>query len=189
MSYYVKKKQSDFIPAPEGLHYAVCVDVVDLGGVELSWQGQKSVKDMVRLVWQTEDTISSGAKAGQPYMINRRYTSSNHKKATLRIHCESWRGKSFTDEEFASFDLEKLIGVCCQIQLTHNTTDGNVYANIQAIVPAPRGRQPLKAVNYTRVKNRDGYEPPKSALEIEGAEQEEHGEIQEGGNSDDDCPF
>lgn len=191
MSYFVKKKTSDFIPAPEGLHFAVCVDVVDLGGVKTSWKGQESIKDMLRIVWQTEDKIPSGEKAGQPYMINRRYTSSSHKKATLRIHCESWRGKAFTDEEFAAFDLEKLIGACCQIQITHNTSDGTTYANIQAIVPAPRGKQPLRVNGYQRVKDRPDYKTPKSALELLGDAQE-HGDFPAevtDEQQDDDIPF
>ena len=162
MSYYPKKKQSDFVPAPEGLHFCVCCDVVDLGLVKTSWQGQEAIKDMVRLVWQTEETMSSGAKAGAPFLINKRYTSSTHPKATLRIHIESWAGKKFTDEQFAAFDIERLIGACCQIQIAHNISGGETYANIMAIVPAPKGKPKLAVRGYTRVKDRPGYIPPKA---------------------------
>ena len=198
MSYFVKKKQSDFIPAPEGLHFAVCCDVVDLGIVKTSWQGQESLKDMVRLVWQTEDRIPSGPKSGKPYLINRRYSSSSHKKAALRIHCESWRGKSFTDEEFAAFDLEKLIGACCQIQIAHNVSNGDTYANIMAIVPAPKGKPRLRIIDYTRVKDRPGYVPPKMQPATGGesvgfddeGDGQQHGDFPGDGPIDDDpVPF
>jgi len=160
MAFYPKKKSSDFVPAPEGLHFAVCCDVVDLGLVKTSWQGNEAIKDMLRLVWQTEERMTSGAKVGKPYMINKRYTNSTHPKATLRIHIESWRGKKFTDEEFCAFDIEKLIGVCCQIQIAHNVSGGDTYANIMAIVPPPKGRPPLRIEDYTRVKDRPDYKPP-----------------------------
>jgi hypothetical protein len=193
MSYYPKKKASEFIPAPEGLHFAVCCDIVDLGLVKTSWQGQEAIKDMVRLVWQTEERMTTGPKVGKPYMINKRYTSSVHPKATLRIHIESWRGKRFTDEEFAAFDIEKLIGICCQIQIAHNVSAGETYANIQAIVPAPKGKPALRIEDYTRVKDRPGYKPPT----VQPDPEEEHGDgafpesvgATEAGAYDDDIPF
>lgn len=191
MSYYAKRKQSDFIPAPEGLHAAVCCDVVDLGIVKTSWQGQESLKDMVRLVWQTEDTIPSGQKIGQPYIISKRYSSSTHKKAALRIHCESWRGKGFTDEEFAEFDIERLIGVCCQIQISHNVSGGDTYANIMAIVPYPKGKPPLKVLGYTRVKNRPGYKPPTVSEDAPsgGDDASFPGDVEETSAPEGDIPF
>jgi hypothetical protein len=185
MSYFPKKKLSDFIPAPEGLHFCVCADVVDLGLVKTSWQGQESIKDMVRIVWQTEEKMTTGAKTGQPFLINKRYTSSVHPKATLRIHVESWAGKKFTDEQFAAFDIERLIGHCCQIQIAHNISGGDTYANIMAIVPAPKGRPPIKVSGYTRVKDRPGYKPPaaQAGADAPGTAdpfgEEEHGAIPE----------
>ena len=151
------RKKSDFIPAPEGLHYSVCCDVVDLGIIKTSWQGQESLKPCVRIYWQTEETMPDG----KPYLISKRYTNSSHKKGSLRQHSESWRGKAFTDEEFEDFDLERLIGACCQIQVTHNRQGDDTYANIQAIVPAPKGMPKLPIRSYVRVKDRPGYEAPK----------------------------
>ena len=155
MSFFPNKKKSDFVPAPEGLHHSVCVDVVDLGIVESNWQGEKSLKPKVKIVWQTKDKMQNG----KPYMISKRYTNSSHPKAGLRIAVSSWRGKAFTDDEFEAFDLEKLIGACCQIQVFHNKVDGETYANIQAIVPAT-GMVKFLAQDYIRVKDRPDYKPP-----------------------------
>jgi hypothetical protein len=181
MSFYAKHKPSDFTPAPEGLHYSVCCDVVDLGIVKTSYQGQEFLKEMVRLVWQSSDKMTTGPKAGKPYMINRRYAASAHKKAALRIHCESWAGKAFTDEGFAAFDLERLIGKCCQIQIAHNVSGGETYANIMAIVPAPKGTPALKIDGYVRVKDRPGYVPPvnvvKAPAEAGGFDDVDHGDF------------
>lgn len=160
MPFYPKKKSSDFIPAPAGLHLCVCVDLVDLGLVKTTWAGSESIKDMLRLVWQTEDRIPNGPKAGQRYLINKRYTNSVHSKAGIRLHVEAWSGKKFTDEEFAAFDLERLVGKMCQIQIVHNVSDGNTYANINAIMQAPKNSARLVVEGYTRVKDRPGYVPP-----------------------------
>ncbi len=41
-----------FEPAPAGVHSAVCVDVVDLGIVEATYEGKTTKKHKIRVVWQ-----------------------------------------------------------------------------------------------------------------------------------------
>lgn len=151
MSLIVREPESNFIPAPPGLHLCVCCDVIDLGMVETQW-GEKA---MIRISWQTQDLMEDGT----PYLISQRYTASLHEKSNLRQDLESWRGRAFTQEELAGFDLENLIGVPCQIQVAHNLgSNGKTYANVQAIVTAPKGSS-LEVRDYTRKKDRDDYQP------------------------------
>ena len=49
MSIIAKKELSTFTPAPEGLHQAVCCDVVDLGLKNTPWGD----KHKIRIVWVT----------------------------------------------------------------------------------------------------------------------------------------
>src|SRR6185312_6528886 len=55
----------------------------------------------------------------------------------LRHALESWRGKKFNDAEAEEFDIASVLGKPCQIQVMH-TEDGK-YANIENILPAPKG--------------------------------------------------
>ena len=147
MTLIVSKPQSHFEPAPEGLYQAVCVDVVDKGPVETSF----GVKDMVEIRWQLDEKNSKGYR----YEVRSRYSKSLGQKARLRQMLEVWRSKKFTPEELQGFDLEKLIGVNCQVQIQHAPApEGDVYANVTAVVPAPRGGVPIQAENYTREKDR-----------------------------------
>lgn len=153
MPIIAKANKGDFTPAPEGLHRAVCVDVVDIGMVA----GQFGLKHKVEIRWQTEERIPATNK---PFLVVKRYGLSLHKKSVLRPDLESWRGKSFTDEEAGGFDLERLIGANCQINVVHNSTDSGTYANVKTVVPAPKGLAPLKVEDYTRVCLRPGYKAP-----------------------------
>ena len=72
-----KPDRSDFVPAPAGLHRAVCVDVIDMGLIDT---GKFGVQDVVRLVWQTE---AMGAD-GKRYAIHKRYNKTLGAKANLR---------------------------------------------------------------------------------------------------------
>ena len=138
-----------FVPAPEGLHPAVCVDEVDLGQVETPW----GPRHKVELRWQL-DAVSPDT--GRRFEVRKRYNLTLHEKAALRRDLELWRGRRFTAEELRGFDLERLVGVPCQVQVTHSepTEDGSRFANVTAVLPAPGGVA-LRPVDYVRQRDRD----------------------------------
>jgi hypothetical protein len=175
MAIMARGKSKDFTPAPEGLHRAVCVDVVDLGMLETDF----GKKHKVYISWQLEERMEG---VGKPYLVSKRYTLSLHRKSALRPDLESWRGKPFSDEEVEGFDLEKLIGANCQINVVHNKTADGTYANVSAIVPAVRGSAPLKAQDYIRVCEREGYEAPEG-------EELEPGSDPSTGDAEEEIPF
>lgn len=146
---------SNFKPCPAGVHQAVCCDVVDMGLLEVSWNGQTKKQHKVRLVWQVDEMMDDG----KPFIIQTRYTASLHEKARLRKDLESWRGKPFTDAELQSFDLEVLLGVNCLLNVVHNTKGDSTYANIAAIMPLQKGAHKIHVTNYTRVVDRDPKQP------------------------------
>lgn len=150
MAIIAKSSKSDFSPAPEGLWQAVCVDVVDQGMQTSQW----GESHRVQIRWQLE---GDDPKSGKPYMAVRGFRLSLHEKSSLRPMLEAWRGRKFTPEELEGFDLEKLIGANCQVQIIHNIKDGgSVYANVQAVVPAAKGVAKLSMRgDYIRVKDRE----------------------------------
>lgn len=149
----------DFVPAPEGLHAAVCVDVVDLGMVKSELFG---TKHKIYIAWQIDELGDDG----KPYLVIKRYTLSLHKKSNLTKDLQTWRGREFTDEERKGFDVEKLLGVNCQLQIFHNKTHDAVYANVQVVLPASKGAPKLVSRDYERVKDRPDYKASVVAEEV-----------------------
>jgi len=149
MAIWAREPESKFTPAPEGLHQAVCVDVVDLGLVNTQWGD----KHKVELRWQLDEV---NQETGRRFDVRARYTLSLSEKANLRKNLETWRGRKFTGEELKGFDLEKLIGVNCQLQVIHNLSDeGKTYANVQAIVPHNAKAPKIQPLDYVREKDRE----------------------------------
>lgn len=146
-----KPESSDYIPAPMGLHRSVCVDVEDLGDVDTNF----GPKHIVKVYWQTESTNHEGKR----YVLAKRYTASLHEKANLRNDLKNWRSKDFTADELKGFDLEKLLGANCQINVIHNSKEADgetvTFANVASIVPPPQGVERLEPLDYTRRKDRD----------------------------------
>lgn len=157
MSIIAKDSKGEFTPAPEGLWQAVCCDVVDQGMQTSQW----GMSHRVQIRWQLEEL---DPKSGKPYMVVKGYRLSLHTKSALRPMLEAWRGKKFTAQELEGFDLEVLIGVNCQVQVIHNAKpDGNVYSNVQAVVPLGKGTPKLTVRGeYVRAKDRPDYKAPAS---------------------------
>lgn len=149
MPIIARDTRKEFTPAPEGLHQAVCCDVVDLGLVQTPW-GEKS---QVEIRWQLDGEDETRERR---YMVSKRYTLSLNEKATLRQHLEAWRGRKFTPKELEGFDLEVLLGVNGQVQVVHVLTEkGNIFANVQAVVPLGKGMTKMRpSEEYIRVVDR-----------------------------------
>ncbi len=152
MSIIAKKPKGNYAPAPEGLHVAVCCDVWEPWTEERDKTYGGGLVDKTRIVWLIEEM---NPETKQPYEVSRVYTNSLHEKATLARDLQAWRGKPFTALEKEGFDLEKLIGACCQLQVVHNVTDQGTYANVQAIVPLGKNMPKLRVPDgYARKKDR-----------------------------------
>lgn len=145
-----------FENAPEGFHQAVCVDVVDRG-IQPTQYGPKHKVDVIwEVVPQNDDGTELRDTEGKRFRVLQRYNNSIHEKALLGQHLKAWRGQAFTPEEREKFDLEKLIGANCQIQVVHNPgSEGRTFANVQAIVKAnPKHTKLRPSEDYVRVQDR-----------------------------------
>jgi hypothetical protein len=147
----IVKAGGDFTPAPEGLWPGVCVDVVDKGIVA---SAVYKPRHMIQIRWviNAEPPLADG----RPHMAVRSFGATLGEKSALRPFLEAWRGKKFTEEELAGFDIENLLGANGQIQVIHNRSNGKVYGNVQAVVPFPRGMEKMTVpTDYIRQAERD----------------------------------
>jgi hypothetical protein len=136
MAIMVADNSRTFVPAPEGLHQAVCCDAIDLGVVETKF----GAKPRVELRWLINELNDDG----RLFMVSKKYTASLNEKASLRQDLEAWRGKKFTKPELKGFDIEQLVGVNCQVQIVHAVLDdGRTFANVKAVVPLAKGMQTM----------------------------------------------
>jgi hypothetical protein len=148
MSFIVRRTQGDFNTAPEGLHNAVCVDMVDLGVKKTPWGD----KHKCRLWWQLEVRDDEGRR----HTVFKDYTVSLDQKANLTKDLEAWRGRQFTEQELDGFDVETVIGAPCQLQVSHNLgSNGNTYANVMTVVPVGKGMTKIRPEDWTRIQDRE----------------------------------
>ena len=154
MSIIAENKGGNYKVIEAGVYPARCYSMIDLGTQELTYNGETKHIRQVVITWElpTELAVFHEEKGEEPYAISKTYTLSMHEKAGLRKDLESWRGKSFTDEEAKAFDITKLLGKPCQISIIHKqSADGSrTYANISSITSLMKGVEVPPQINPTR---------------------------------------
>jgi hypothetical protein len=133
----------DFARVKPGTYAAVCQSVHDLGILETTYQGETKKQHKIIILWELDERIPDGKFQGERFIVSKRYTLSLHEKSTLRGDLKSWRGRDFTEDELAAFDLEKLRGANCLISMVEIEKSGKVYTNVAAIMGAPKGSAKL----------------------------------------------
>lgn len=155
MAFVATKPQSNYTPPPAGMHVARCYRLIDLGTQPRSFQGQsKGEARKIMASWELlgDDRMDDG----KPFTISKSWFLSMHEKATLRKDLESWRGRPFTAEEEHSFDVSKLLGAYCLINVIQEQgQDGNTYTKIGAITPMLKGMPKPEAVNEVSIFDAD----------------------------------
>lgn len=133
-----------FTPAPAGQHNAVLTRFIDLGTQTTNGMYGTKSQRKVQLGWEIPAERVTWNKDGVdhegPVLHTERMTFSSHEKAIFRQRLESWRGKALTDEDFGTFDCKNLLGVGALLQIVHDNNNGTLYANLNAIMLPPGGK-------------------------------------------------
>ena len=145
MAVVVNEKQSNFELPEEGSYLAVVADVIDLGEVATNF----GVKPRVQIVWLLD---AYSEETGEQLRLSAFYNASLDPKANLRKDIRSIIGK---DVE-GTYDLEELLGANSQLVIQHNSTDKKTYANIVAILKAPKGKFLEIPADFERKIDKDG---------------------------------
>lgn len=159
---------SNYEPIAAGSYPARCYSMVHLGTIEENILGTVKKLNKVRVTWElpTELKVFKEENGEQPQVISKEFTLSMHEKATLRNFLKNWRGKDFTDEEAKAFDIEKLIGAPCLLNITHKTKKDNsgFYAEIGSVSAMPKGYVCPDAINQKFVFTYENFDLDKFNL-------------------------
>ena len=147
-------------PIPQGNYVARCYQMIEIGTVKEEFEGVSKLARKVRLGWElpTEQRVFDESKGEQPLVISGEYTISMHEKSKLRAFLQSWRGVAFSEDEAKAFDITKLLGVPCMLNIIHKVTPNGTYSNIASISPMPKGLVCPAQINPTFVLSYDAFD-------------------------------
>jgi len=134
----------DFKRVPQGVFVARCFQLIDMGTQTQIGQFGAKTAHKISVGWEIfgEDdngeplTVNVDGK-NMPLTIKKSYTMSLHEKANLRKDLEAWRGRAFSEEEAKGFDISKLLGAYCMVNVTTSENGGKTYSNVAGLTPLP----------------------------------------------------
>lgn len=138
------KSNKQYALPPAGNHVAICAYVCDLGTQVTDWKGETKESRKIIVGWElpNETHIFDEAKGAEPFVVSREYGLSLGEKANLRKTLESWRGRAFTAEELNGFDVSKLVGKPCMVNVIHVQSQKDptkTFANVASVSGMPKG--------------------------------------------------
>ena len=141
---------SNFKRVPPGVYVARCYSLIDMG-TQLSTGQYENEQHKIRLgfeIFGDDDegnalTVDMNGKE-MPLTISKTYTLSLHKKSALRKDLAAWRGVDFTEEEAAGFNVQKLMGQYCMVNVTEKEENDKKFTNIVGITPLPKALKNAK---------------------------------------------
>src|SRR5688572_12631576 len=113
------RKETTYEPVPKGNHVARLYQIIHIGTIPTTWQGQERMTDKVRLTFElsNERKVFREGDEPKPYSISREFTLSMGSKAALRAFVEGSLGTSLSDDEAYAFDIEELLGKACLLNV------------------------------------------------------------------------
>ena len=134
-----QRDKIDLIPAD--IHQAVCYGLYDLGTTYDKRYDKSSHKCLI--LWELPFVrltyTKDGVEKDLPRAISKKYTLSLNEKSALYKDLQSWRGKPFNEQELLGFDIKNILGQNCILQIIHQVTEKDTYANIANVLPLYKG--------------------------------------------------
>lgn len=133
---------------PAGTHVARCYQIIHIGTIVDTYQGEEKLVNKVRIVFELPLETADFGKGEQPFSIGRDFTLSMHEKSGLRAFVQGWLGKAMSDAEANKFDIATLLDKECMLNVMHRTANtGRTYADIKGASPLVKGMSCPPLVN------------------------------------------
>lgn len=148
---------------PKGNHVARIYSIIHIGTILSDFKNEDGSDKLVNTVsigWElpNEKRTFNEEKGPQPMVISQDYTLSMNEKANMRKLVQGIIGTDLDEEEAGAFDVSKLMGMECMLQINHKTSKkGSQYAVVASGATIPKGMKVPKAINEPRVLDYDNW--------------------------------
>jgi hypothetical protein len=134
---------SNFKPVPPGMHLGRLYRIIDLGTQTSEYLGKTKSLRKVMLQWEIHSEDDEGRPTvtddGKPLSLSKNYTLTLDEKGTLRKDLQTWRGRDFTEEELAGFDIKVVLGQWAMLSVIKALgNNGKEYTNVAAVMSVPK---------------------------------------------------
>lgn len=141
----MSEKPNPFVPGAAvlppsvdaGLHPGILVGIYHLGThIDPAFNKKKQ-----KLVFVFELPMAAPVEIDGktlPRTLSKSVNATMGDKGHLRPMIESWRGKKLTEEEARTYDITKLLGRPCQLNVIHSEWKEKIRPEINGVFPSPK---------------------------------------------------
>ena len=131
-----KRGMSQRAIAPVGNHIARCYQIIDLGTQDQPQYGNTAHK--IRFTWELPEELHDFGKGKQePFAVSMTVNFFVGRNSNLQKLLEGWKGGTFSEKDWDNFELRKLVGRACMVNVVHATVNDVDYANVASVSPVP----------------------------------------------------
>ena len=123
-------ESKDFAQVEPGIYNAICYGIIDIGTQHNEWQGEATTRRQAILKFELLDEYYERDGKQFRQIFSQFYTLSLHVKAKLRKHLNGWRGRDFTAEELAGFELKNILTKPCTIVIGTSESGKTIIESI-----------------------------------------------------------
>lgn len=129
-----ESKLMEFRNPDAGSYLGRCISIIDIGHQKTVYDDVERIAHKIVINFELFGEDSQGPLEidGKPLVVYKRYTYSNHEKATLIADLKGWFGKVELPLSF-----ESLLGKFALVNVVHNEFQGKTYANISGLAQVP----------------------------------------------------
>ena len=185
MSLFVKT-ESNFEKATPGMVDAICIAVADIGTQMTRFNEVEKPQHQVMICWKIAQLMQEGERAGENFIMCKRYHYTLDARSTLSKDMESWFARKISDEvRNAGFDLETLVGKKCTLNLMESQNGS--YTNINSVLPAMGSN--VMAVSDTELPPKAIAKAIERSVEHQAKAANDFGQSDPFADTTDDMPF
>lgn len=120
-----------------GAHNGVCVQLIDLGTQQVTFQG--NIKNVRKLLMGFE-LVDIENEDGSPTLVSNQFTFSDSTKGNLFKTLKQWQAVKHIE----NFDMDDCLGKPAIVTIVHNESDKGTFANISNIGALTKGTKVRK---------------------------------------------
>ncbi len=149
----IAKATASVDPIPAGMHHAICYAIADIGTQPAfgNFPPKRKVIFVFEIPGERGQFERDGKLMDLPRAISTQFSLTLNKKGNLLPALVNWRGREFTSEELAGFNVMLCIGANALLNITHKAGTGKnvgrVFSEITSINPLPKGSKKLQPEN------------------------------------------
>jgi len=130
------KGNTDRFVVPAGLQDAICYGVVHIGTHQEEFKGDKKMRNIIYILYELPSITNTfdEDRGEEPAVISKKFTYTYSERGSLLDWIKTWSNGKINKKNINNFDIDKLVGIGCKLQVMEDEGENGSYSYIKGII-------------------------------------------------------